>query len=161
MEVNNKNSLRRNANALGVMIPKALPPGFNFKYIEDKKKNLSKLLKMYIENVYVEKEKYIQDKTPFQRLFSYPPVNMDTLKGTPIFLRDPDLGFQKIFFCGNEFSILITDICIYEMWDLIFKNTLVSILLTYMSIKALVYLRNWFGERNISKKTLINEKFLI
>ena len=143
------------------MIPKALPPGFNFKYIEEKKRTLSKLLKEYIENVVSEKDKYIRNKTYFQRMFNYPPITMDTLEGTPIFLRDPDLGFQKIFFCGNEFSILLVDISIYEMWDIIFGNTLVAILMTYLSVRSLVYLRNWFGERNISKKTLINQRFLI
>lgn len=143
------------------MIPKALPPGFNFKYIEEKKRTLSKLLKEYIENVVSEKEKYIKHKTYFQRFFDYPPTNMDTLEGTPIFLRDPDLGFQKIFYCGNEFSILLIDISIYEMWDIIFGNTLVAIVMTYISIRALVYFRLWLGERNISKKTLINQRFLI
>ena len=142
-------------------MPKALPPGFDFKKIEDKKRTLSKLLKEYIENVVSEKDKYIQNKTYYQRFFNYPPINLDTLEGSPIFLRDPDLGFQKIFFCGNEFSILLVNISIYEMWDIIFGNTLVAIIMSYITFEGILYLRNWFGERNISKKTLINSRFLI
>ena len=161
MEVTSKNNMRRNADAFGLMIPKALPPGFNFKYIEDKKRNLAKLLKMYIENVYIEKDRYILEKTPYQRLFNYPPVNLDTLKGSPIFLRDYDYGFQRVFFCGNEFSLLLTDISVYEMWDIIFGNTIVAVLMTYITVKGFEKLKLWLGERNISKKTMVNERFLI
>ena len=141
-----------------------LPSGISFKINEEKKSSLSKLLKECIENVKnqrTENSVFIQDKSYTQRLFKYPPINMSALKETPIFLRDPDLGFQKIFFCGNEFSILLVDISIYEMWDIIFANTLVAVIMTYFCVRALVYLRNNFGEKNISKKTFINQRFLI
>jgi hypothetical protein len=143
------------------MIPKSLPKTFDFKAIEEKKKNLSRILKIYIESVVKQKEKQILHKTFWQRIFTLPPADLATLRELPIFYRDQDYSFQKIFFCGNEFNILLTDICIYNMWDVILGNTLKALIITYVFIKFYEMIKVWSGKWNLAKKTLIDEKFLI
>ena len=46
-------------------------------------------------------------------------------------------------------------------WDLMLQNTFVSVLMTYIIDKALQFMRGYFGQRNISRKTLVDEMFLI
>lgn len=118
-------------------------------------------LKLYIEGVRVESAKLIREKTPSMRFFGVPPVDYETFQGNPLFFRDPNYGFQNTLFYGNEFTLIIMDIVIYLMWDLLFKNTLVALLLSYLVNRAIAWLRTWFGERNIARKALIDDAFLI
>ena len=95
------------------------------------------------------------------RLFNVPPIDMETFKGSPLFFRDPGFGYQKIILLGHEFSLLLFDISIYLMWDLIFENTFVAIFMTYISDKLIAWIRASWGEKNISQKTLIDDRFLV
>jgi len=116
---------------------------------------------LYIEGVRVESAKLIREKTPSMRFFGVPPVDYETFQGNPLFFRDPNYGFQNTLFYGNEFALIIMDIVIYLMWDLILKNTMIALFLSYLTNKLLAKIRVFFGERNIAQKALIDDAFLI
>ena len=109
----------------------------------------------------VESAKLIREKTPSMRFFGIPPVDYETFQGNPLFFRDPNYGFQNTFFYGNEFTLIIMDIIIYLMWDMILKNTMIALFLSYLVHKFISWLRIFFGERNIAQKALIDDAFLI
>ena len=95
------------------------------------------------------------------RLWDMPPVDMENFRGSPLFFKDPGFGYGNIMWIGNEFFLVIFDIAIYLAWDLATKSTFVGIFLGYITVKVLNGIRNFFSERNISQKTLIDERFLI
>ena len=83
------------------------------------------------------------------------------MKGLPFFYRDNDNSIEKIFYSGNEFRILLFDIITYSFFDVLIDSTLISIILCYIFDKCFEAFREWLGQRNISQKTLIDDKFLI
>ena len=95
------------------------------------------------------------------RFFGVPPVDLETMRGNPLFYRDRSFGFQSTMFYGNELSLMMMDILFYLMWDLVTKNTFVAIFLCYLSNKCIEFLRTSFGERNIAQKALIDDAFLV
>jgi len=140
---------------------KAMPNDFDYAKLEGKRLLVQEHLKLYIEGVRVESAKLIREKTPSMRFFGIPPVDYETFQGNPLFFRDPNYGFQNTFFYGNEFTLIIMDIIIYLMWDMILKNTMIALFLSYLVHKFISWLRVFFGERNIAQKALIDDAFLI
>ena len=47
------------------------------------------------------------------------------------------------------------------MFDYTIGNTYVAILLTYLCSKIVAYVRQWAGEWNLSRKALVNKRFLL
>jgi meckelin len=103
----------------------------------------------------------VVDKNPLQRLFGYPPITADEIKQLPIFYKDPQFEIQSIFYLGYEFTLLLFNIITYATFDVLTGSTLISIVITYTFDKIFSSYRNWLGERNISSKTFIDDRFLI
>jgi hypothetical protein len=83
------------------------------------------------------------------------------LDGTPYFYRDPAIGFESSFLMGREFSFLLMDIMLFEMFDFGIGNNYVAILLTYLCSKSVTMIRKYVGEWNLSRKALVNKRFLL
>jgi len=123
---------------------------------------LHHILKIYIEQVVSESGRQIMDKTWFQRLFAYPPIELERfINGNPMFARDNSFGYQSTFFLGKDFSLLLLNIAVYELFDLASGNTLIALFITYLFEQGLLWVRGYFGARNISAKTLVDDTFLI
>ena len=118
-------------------------------------------LKEHIDKLRNESANLIKEKTPSMRFLGIPPVDFEKMQGSPLFYRDRTSGFQECMFFGNELSLLMMDILFYTMWDVITRNTFIAIFLCYFSHHLVRYLRSTFGEENLSKKTLIDDAFLI
>jgi meckelin len=142
-------------------IGKALPEGFDFEFIERKRLELHQILKIYIEGVVAESQTQIREKSIFERLFDYPPLDLERMGGNPVFYKDPSYGYQSIMFYGKDLSLLLWNIAVYQIFDTATGSTLISIALAYIFEKLFVGLRNYFGERNLSQKTLVDDAFLV
>lgn len=96
----------------------------------------------------------IRDKLPLQRFLSYPPTELEDPdfknQNIPVFFRDPDQNFKKVFFCGHEFFFLVTDTIMFNFWMLLTSNVYLSIILTYLMTTGVFHYRAWLGERNLS-----------
>ena len=108
-----------------------------------------------------ETAKYVHDKTKLMRMFGVPPVNLEMLRGTPYFFRDPGFGYEKIMWLGQHYNLLVFDITLYQLWDIITGNTFAAIFLAWIFDKLFTMIRRYMGERSIAQKTLIDERFLI
>lgn len=82
-------------------------------------------------------------------------------KRFPIFYKDIKFEMQSLFFLGNEYKLLFFDIFLYNFFNMITGETLGAIIFTYFFDKLACYFRNNMGQSNISKKTLIDDCFLI
>jgi len=134
----------------------------DFFFIERKRQELIQVLKVYIEGVISESGRKILDKTWVQRLFDYPPLDLDNfVQGTPLFCKDPDYSFENILMMGKDFPLLLWDIAVYQVFDLATGNTLIALGCLYVAEKFLMWVRAYFGERNLSQKTLVDEAFLV
>lgn len=142
-------------------MPESLPQNINIQKLQEIRLELNRRLKIYIAGLVKDSNTQILGKTAWQRFFSMPPADLSLLDGTPYFYRDPGIGFETSFLMGKEFTFLLMDIMIFELFDYTISNTYVAVLLTYLIDKTIIYIRKKAGEWNLSRKTLVNSQFLL
>ena len=77
-----------------------------------------------------------------------------------VFFPDRRLEYVKMTFLGCERDLLLLNILAYSLFDFWLNNTATAILLTYLLECVLCYWRQRYGQAMISKKTLVDERFL-
>lgn len=78
-----------------------------------------------------------------------------------VFQVDRENEYTSVLFLGREYQLLLLNILAYSLFDLWFSNNAISILLTYLLEFTLVTVRQAWGQKMLSRKTLIDERFLI
>lgn len=142
-------------------VPKSLPENMSIKRVQEIRLELNRRLKIYIAGLVKDSNTQILDKSALQRFLRMPPVDLSLLDGTPYFYRDPSIGFESSFLMGKEFSFLLMDIMLFELFEFTIGNTYVSVLLAYIISKLISYIRQVTGEWNLSRKSLVNQRFLL
>ena len=145
--------------------------GAIFKFIPDlaKKENLDYLntymnseLKNKIENVSSNDKIYIKEKNMMERILCYPPDNVELKKTNSqeiLLYKDPNLSFDDVLFSGMEWEWFIMDVYLFQLWMRILDDTEIAIFLTYIIDYTLAFVRKFFGEKNVAKKAVIDERF--
>ena len=145
--------------------------GMIYKYIPDvaKKGNLDYLstymnsvLKNKIENVSSNAGVYIKEKNMIERILCYPPDNVEIRNFNSqdiILYKDPNLSFDDVLFTGMEWEWFVMDVYLFQFWTRILDNTEIAIFLTYVIDYALAFIRKFFGEKNVAKKAVIDDRF--
>ena len=105
----------------------------------------------------------IREKTLCERFFDLPPnINVNTI-GDIIFYKDPGKNFDNVLFTGMELEWLIMVIYWFQMWTIALDkyghSMAISVLLTYIIEKVLFKCRVFFGERNVARKAIIDDRF--
>jgi meckelin len=53
------------------------------------------------------------------------------------------------------------DLLVFAAMDLVWSQHLLSAFITYLWDKLMLYIRDWLGAKNLSRKTLVDQRFLI
>ena len=69
-------------------------------------------------------------------------------------------AFKRVLLMGIEHDFVIFLALFYACMDLLFSNTYVSIICTYVINRLLMFMRSHWGKINLSLKTLVDEQFL-
>jgi len=119
---------------------------------------VNKFLSMFIDHGLQDHPYLIMEKTTWQRIFDVPP---DTALTAQSILSPARLNaFGNVLFLGCEYDLLLFDILVYSLVDLA-QNTTISILVTFLVGKIVSIVRSWWGKKNLSRKTLVDSRFLI
>lgn len=94
------------------------------------------------------------------KLFKVPPT-LSMGEMSCVMRPDRSWDFTKTMFLGIELDLLIFDIFAFALFDIWFDNTALSILLLYLTDSGLWMLRRSLGSQSLSKKTMLDERFLI
>jgi hypothetical protein len=78
-----------------------------------------------------------------------------------VFYTDRDYNYCKVWLLGRELEMLTLNILAYSLFDIWFGSTCTSILLTYLLELGVCFIRHYLGQAMISRKTLIDNRFLI
>lgn len=70
-------------------------------------------------------------------------------------------SFTNIMYCALDYQRLILFILVFSLFDRITGSSIIAVFIVYIVDKVIGTLRGWLSENNISKKTLIDERFLI
>ena len=126
-------------------------------------------LKAKIENVASQSKIFIKDKTKIERFLEFPPsIDLTSMNAKElVFYRDPGINFDNVLFMGMEIEWLISVIYWWQMWTISLErygggaqSFALSIFLTYVCEKILFKIRTFFGEKNVAKKAVIDNRFL-
>ncbi len=78
------------------------------------------------------------------------------------------MNFSNYFLCGLDFDFVMLDALIVTFIDLVaWKDStlrarlMLGILIAYIVDHFLIFLRKYFGRRNLARHTLADERFLI
>ncbi|XP_063715703.1 meckelin-like isoform X2 [Symsagittifera roscoffensis] len=91
-------------------------------------------------------------------------LDMEFVENSPtrgIFYSDAGHVFDKVLFYGNEFSLFVFDVYLFVALDYMIGSYLLSAIGVYIVQKIMVPIREILGQRNLAKKTLVDERFLI
>jgi hypothetical protein len=64
-------------------------------------------------------------------------------------------------YCSLDYQLVILYILVFSLFDRVTGSSLVAVFIVYVVEKLLWKMRSILGERNLSKKTLIDDRFLI
>jgi len=117
--------------------------------------HITNVIKTYIKEVQLHSFNHILNKSFLHRLFGLPPTD-PLADGLPFFFRDPGMGYASLFFYGHEWFLIMFEMITFLFWNLLTDSPLGSIMLTFLFNKVFEWLRDLFGRRNISTKTLID-----
>ena len=93
--------------------------------------------------------------------FRMPPIDNPKTVDKVIFYEDERQGFKRTSMMGIDILLLVTDAMVMSAADLIFRNSAISMFVVILYHYLTTWFRNFIGEDNISKKTLIDSRFLI
>jgi hypothetical protein len=64
-------------------------------------------------------------------------------------------------YCSLDYQLVILYILVFSLFDRVTGSSVVAVFIVYVVEKVLWKMRGLLGERNLSKKTLIDDRFLI
>ena len=146
-----------------------------FKYIPDSlrtaniyqiNKFMNNHLKAKIEQVTMQSKLLIKDKNMCERFFEFPPSIDLASKDVKelVFYKDKGENFDDVLFIGMELEWLIFVIYIWEMWCIALQkyggSFPISIFMTYVMDQLFYKIRVFFGEKNVAKKAVVDNRFL-
>ena len=81
--------------------------------------------------------------------------------------KDKWYSFSSFFLMGMDWDFVMLDACVLSfviqvsLYDTELKiKLLLGVLVAYILDQGLFFVRNWKGRRNISRHTLVDDKFL-
>ena len=144
-------------------------------------KELSIFLQEFIDNNFGRTglRRIVREATYWEKV-SFSPPDITAPDQPCVFFPDRNFEYSKMLFlgkfhrshsatqllthlliaAGNELDLTLMNILSYSLFDLWFNNTMVSVLLTYLLDYLLTYVREAWGRSVLSRKTLVDERFL-
>ena len=100
---------------------------------------------------------------PFMDKFTdMPPESVSMMQGaSPIFYHDFKMAFTRVLFYGIEWQLLIFDVLVFTAIDMEVTSFAIAAFCTWVVGMGVDVIRSTWGEINISRKSLIDQRFLI
>ena len=134
-----------------------------------------------IQRIQNQTNKFVKEKSCMERFFDFPPLELVEASSDDItFFKgkiyalyhslkthiDPNMNYDDIMLYGIDWELFIWNIVVFQFWIIVLSNYnfdvfALSVVLTYLIDKALMITKSFFGERNLSKKAMIDNKFFI
>lgn len=99
---------------------------------------------------------------PFYRVFPRPPVMMNMAGSPPMVLvHDFKRRFTNLFAWNHEWSLCFMEYLLFISFDSMLVNFPASAFCAYIISKTLLLIRARQGQNNISRKSLVDSRFLL
>ncbi|XP_015791559.1 meckelin-like [Tetranychus urticae] len=119
---------------------------------------LTKFLSGYIEHAFKDADYTVKDKSNVESILAFELAE----PGERGFLyNDNGHSFDQLLFCGNEFKLFTFEFMLFIFIDLITHNFVAAATFTFLIIEIIKSIYIVAYKRNIVKKALIDERFLM
>jgi len=76
------------------------------------------------------------------------------------------MNYDEVMLYGIDWELFIWNIVVFQFWMVVLTDYnvdkfAISVVLTFLIDKGLMITKAFFGERNLSKKAMIDNKFFI
>lgn len=119
---------------------------------------MNKFLSSFIDHVHKDMDYIVKDKLLLERILGM--EFMEPIEKS-IFYNDEGHSFSEVLYYGNETTLLIFDILFFSVVDLATQSFVLAAILTYLQQEIFRFIRNKVGRKNLTSKTLVDERFLI
>ncbi|CAH0381316.1 unnamed protein product [Bemisia tabaci] len=120
--------------------------------------NMNKFLAAFLEHALKDLDYEVKDKQFMESLLD---IEFLDTSDKGIFYYDNGHSFDDVMFYGNEFTLFTFDIILFSCCQIFSQNYLLSAIYTAFVAKLITVFRSIWGRKNLAKKTLIDERFLI
>ena len=144
---------------------KYIPNSLNIQSIYLLNSFMNTQLKNKIEGIASQSKIFIREKTNCERFLDFPPSIHLTSENAKemVFYKDPNENFDDVLFSGMELEWLVMVIYWFQMWAISLeryhRSFPLAIFLTFICEIILYKIRIFFGEKNIAKKAVIDNRF--
>ncbi|CAM9514327.1 unnamed protein product [Ascophyllum nodosum] len=126
-------------------------------------RELNGFLKGFVEQSYTREELTRSYREPawWDRIVGTPPDMRQMTKYPCILYPDHKNWFTSATFLGIEVDLLLLNITTFHLADQLFGDPVTSALITFVLDRLVLGIRVFFGRANISRKTLVDDRFLL
>ena len=119
-------------------------------------------LKNKIDILAISPKDFIRDKSFLQKILGYTMDSSELERTTKdiILYRDYGQNFDEVLFYGMEWEWFVMDLFLFQFLMIISDDNFLSMFITYIFDYLLYYIRIFFGNRNVSKKAVIDDRFI-
>jgi meckelin len=71
------------------------------------------------------------------------------------------ISFVDVLFYGNEWNLISFELLLFLLIDLAAHNFVLAAIITYIAARIISFVREVTGRKNLGKKALIDNRFLI
>ncbi len=158
LSAQNRDKLANQSRIVNLL--KHLPKSLQIDKIYKLKTYMNSELKEKIQKVSSAPSQYVKEKTKLQRFLNYPPLQLvGDYADDMVLYKDPNMDFDNCLITGIEWEWFIWDIYIFQMWQLTIGSLHLSVFLTFICDQMMFYARSFFGEKNLARKAIIDNKF--
>ena len=165
---NQRNQQQSKMNTVQQTLTKesALPKNFSIEKVEEPGNFMNGTMQTCIEKARLEPQLYVRERGAIARLLGVTPELKNEV--IPVLFKDPWMNFSNYFLCGLDFDFLMLDALVVTFIDIVASSDttvrarlMLGILIAYILDSFLIFLRKYFGRRNLARHTLADERFLI
>ncbi|KAJ9601533.1 hypothetical protein L9F63_000276 [Diploptera punctata] len=120
--------------------------------------NMNKFLAAFLEHALKDLDYDVREKTFVESLLD---IEFTEIFEKGILYSDSGHSFDNVLFYWNEFTLVTFDIILFSFVEILFHDFLLAAVVTAFCAQILVIIRKVGGKRNLAKKTLIDERFLV
>nr|XP_040580158.1 meckelin-like [Lepeophtheirus salmonis] len=121
---------------------------------------MNKFLNRFLEHALRDIDYEIRDRIFLEQVIDTEFQDSSTSEKA-IFYSDNCNSFSDLFLHGHELSLSMFDLSVFCLTDLFCSDFLLAGTITYFVSKMIMYIRYVLGRRNLAKKTLIDQRFLL
>lgn len=119
---------------------------------------INRFLAAFIEHALKDLDYEVKDKLFVEALFD---VELYNTQEKGIFFNDNGHSFDNVLYYGNELTLFTFDLILFSFIEIMSQNSLLAAILTLLVDEGLARIRKFWCRKNLAKKALIDEYFLL